>query len=243
MELSEYGRMEQEEQNYWWHIGRREVLQKVLGKHIPQGQNLDILDMGCGTGINYGWLKNWGRVMGLDTSVEALEYCRNKHVYDELVQTDGTNLSFDSQFDLLTAFDVLEHIQDDVSALRNWYTTLKTNGYVFITVPAYQWLFSAHDKALHHHRRYSAKELKQKFEQAGFNIKFISPFFWFTFPMVVLVRLLTKKSKPKTSYVETPGALGRFLISLSKSEANFLARGDSLPWGSSILVIAQKVER
>lgn len=241
MELSEYGRMEQEERNYWWHIGRREVLQKVLGRYLPPAKNLDILDVGCGTGVNYNWLKNWGRVTGLDTSTEALEYCRNKQVYDELIQTDGTNLAFDSRFDLVTSFDVLEHIQDDMSALQNWHAALKPNGYIFITVPAYQWLFSAHDKALHHQRRYSAKELREKFAQAGFGIKFISPFFWFTFPMVMLVRLLTKKSTPKTSYVSTPGTLGKFLISLSKSEANFLDKGDPLPWGSSILVLAEKI--
>jgi SAM-dependent methyltransferase len=202
--------------------------------------NLTILDVGCGTGINFDWLKQWGKVTGLDTSSDALQYCRDKQVYDELVQTDGTHLPFRGQFDLITAFDVLEHIPDDIGALQSWSTALKPNGYVFITVPAYQWLFSAHDKALHHQRRYSAKELKLKFEQTGFKIKFISPFFFFTFPMVMLVRLFTKNAQPKTSYVKTSSATSKFLINLSNSEANFLARGDKLPWGSSILVLAQK---
>ncbi len=240
MELPEIAKMEQEERNYWWHIGRREVLQKVLGKYLPPNNNLDILDIGCGTGINYLWLKEWGKVIGADVSTDALEYCRFKRAYDSLIQIDGTSIPTNTQFDLITAFDVLEHIEDDISALSSWHQALKPNGYVFITVPAYQWLFSAHDKALQHYRRYSAKELKQKFAQAGFDTKFISPFFWFTFPMVVLVRLLTKKSKPKTSYVETPGMLGKFLINLSKSEANFLSHGDPLPWGSSLLAIATK---
>ncbi len=241
MELSEYGRMEQEEQNYWWHIGRREVLQKVLGKHIPQGQNLDILDVGCGTGINYNWLKNWGRVTGLDTSAEALDYCRNKHVYDELIQTDGTNLSFDSQFDLLTAFDVLEHIQDDISALRNWYTTLKPNGYVFITVPAYQWMWTGHDKALHHQRRYNPADLKRKLEQVGFKVVLLSPFFFFVFPVFVAVRFIMGR-KEKTTYETASEAThtSGILVWLSKIEAWWLSHNWRLPWGSSLVVLAQK---
>ena len=242
MELAEYAQMERQERNYWWHVGRRAVLTKVLAANLPLDQNLQILDVGCGTGINFSWLKQWGKITGLDTSSEALDYCRSKHVYDELVQTDGTNLSLNVRFDLITAFDVLEHIPNDIGALQSWSMALKPNGYVFITVPAYQWLFSAHDKALHHQRRYSAKELKQKFTEAGFVVKFISPFFYFTFPMVMLVRLFTKQAKPKTSYVEAPGPLSPFLINLSKSEASFLARGNQLPWGSSLLVLAQKLD-
>lgn len=240
MELVEYAQMEQQEQGYWWHIGRRAVLQKVLSAVIPPANGLQLLDVGCGTGINFNWLKDWGKVTGLDTSPEALQYCRAKQVYTELVQADGTALPPNSQYDIITAFDVLEHIPDDIAALRSWTAALKPNGYVYITVPAYQWLFSAHDKALHHQRRYLAKELKQKFELAGLTVKYISPFFYFTFPLVMLVRLLTKSSQPKTSYVSTPNLLGRFLINLSQAEARFLAQGNQLPWGSSLLVLAQK---
>jgi len=240
MELAEYAQMEQQEQNYWWHIGRRKVLQQVLWKRIPQGQNLDILDVGCGTGINYHWLKSWGRVVGLDPSPEALSYCRTKQVYDDLIQADGADLPYHQQFDLITAFDVLEHIPDDRLALQSWFATLKPNGSVYLTVPAYQWLFSAHDKALHHQRRYSTRELSQKLKQVGFKIKFISPFFWFTFPLVVLVRLLTKASPPKTSYVATSSGLSQLLVKLSSLEANFLSAKHQLPYGSSIVVLATK---
>ncbi|MFA5009623.1 MAG: class I SAM-dependent methyltransferase [Patescibacteria group bacterium] len=240
MELSEYAQMERQEQHYWWHVGRREVLHRVLAVQLPPMGKLEVLDIGCGTGINYIWLKQWGRVIGLDPSPEALAYCREHHAYDELVQADGTNLPFRGQFDLITAFDVLEHTVDDINALQNWHIALKPNGYVFITVPAYQWLFSAHDQALHHRRRYSSRELRDKLEQAGFKIKFISPFFWFTFPIVMLVRLFTKQAKPKTSYVDTPSLLGRYLIGLSGAEAKFLAEGNQLPWGSSILIFAEK---
>lgn len=246
MELAEIARMEQQEQNYWWHVGRRLVLRRVLAAFVKSNGSLNILDIGCGTGINFWWLKGWGRVIGLDSSPEAIDYCRNKHAYDTLVLSDASQLDeiprlrSGQGFDLITAFDVLEHIQDDTAVLAEWFTGLKERGYLFLTVPAYQWLFSAHDKALHHFRRYSAIELKQKLESAGFRIEFISPFFFFTFPVVVLVRLLTKKQPAQTSYVPTAAGVDTALVGLSRIEAAILVHGGKLPWGSSILVLAQR---
>ncbi len=240
MELAEYGQMEKQERNYWWHIGRREVLQKVLARHLPAGGQLEILDIGCGTGINYWWLKKWGRVTGVDPSPEALAFCRQQHAYDELIQIDGTDLGISGQSDLAVAFDVLEHIEDDRSALRSWRQALKPGGILMLTVPAYQWLWSAHDKALHHFRRYSVGELRIKLREAGFRVQFISPFFFFAFPVVMLVRLLTKGAPPKTSYVATSSLADKLLIGLSRLEANYLSKGKKFPWGSSIVVVARK---
>ncbi|AKM84827.1 MAG: methyltransferase type 11 [candidate division Kazan bacterium GW2011_GWA1_50_15] len=240
MELAEYGQMEKQEQHYWWHIGRRRVLQKVLASHLPIGGQLEILDIGCGTGVNYWWLKKWGRVAGVDPSPEALAFCREQHAYDELLQIDGTELGITSEYDLAVAFDVLEHIENDKVALRSWWQALKPGGYLMITVPAHQWLWSAHDKALHHFRRYSVGELRAKFRETGFAVQFISPFFFFTFPLVVLVRFLTKGAKPKTSYVATSSWVDKILISFSRLEANYLAKGRGFPWGSSVVVVARK---
>ena len=240
MELAEYEQMHKQEQNYWWHIGRREILRRVLAKWLSPQDNKQVLDIGCGTGINYWWLKEWGEVTGVDSSPEALNYCRQQQAYDALVQIDGTNLELPDKFDLAVAFDVLEHITEDETALKSWWQAIKLGGYLMITVPAYQWLWSAHDQALHHYRRYSVGELKTKFRKAGFTIQFISPFFFFTFPVVVLVRLFTKGTKPKTSYIATTSRMDKVLINLSRIEADYLVDGGHFPWGSSILVIARK---
>jgi len=240
MELAEIARMEQQEEHYWWHIGRRLVLRSVLSAHLKPMGNLDVLDIGCGTGINYRWLKSWGEVTGLDSSREAIKYCKNKRAYDELVLSDASKLPED-KFDIITAFDVLEHIQDDTAVLTEWFEGLKGGGYLFLTVPAYQWMFSAHDKALHHFRRYSATGLRRKLRATGFEVKFLSPFFFFTFPVVMLVRLLSRHKTPKTSYVGTSSMVDTILVDLSKLEAAGLSKGIGLPWGSSLLVLAQKL--
>lgn len=239
MELAEIARMEQQEEYYWWHIGRRLVLRSVLSAHLKPLGNLDVLDIGCGTGINYRWFKDWGKVTGLDSSREAIEYCRNHRAYDELVVSDASQLP-ENKFDIITAFDVLEHVQDDAAVLTKWFEGLKSGGHLFLTVPAYQWMFSAHDKALHHFRRYSAIGLRRKLRAAGFEVKFLSPFFFFTFPVVMLVRLLSRRKTPKTSYVETSSVVDTILVELSRFEAAGLSKGIGLPWGSSIVAIATK---
>jgi len=240
MELSEYRQMHEQEQTYWWHIGRREILRRVLAKWLPPDGDKQILDIGCGTGINYKWLKEWGKVTGVDSSQEALNYCLGQHAYDTLSRVNGINLGLTSQFDLVVAFDVLEHIESDETALQSWWQAIKPDGQLMITVPAYQWLWSAHDQALHHYRRYSVGELKAKLRKAGFAIQFISPFFWFTFPVVVLVRWFTKGTKPKTSYISTTSRMDKSLINFSRIEADYLVSGGHFPWGSSILVIGKK---
>ena len=232
--------MEKQERGYWWHIGRRDVLQSVLSVHLSPKGDLKVLDVGCGTGINYAWLKEWGKITGLDPSPEALSYCRDKKVYDELIEAPGETIPGGKQYDLITAFDVLEHIKEDEKALRSWQAALKPGGFVFISIPAYQWLFSAHDVALHHMRRYSAEELRRKFIAAGLTPLFIPPFFFFTFPIVAAVRIFNRGSTPKTSYVETNGIADRVLIWLNHLEAQFLSNGGKLPWGSSLLVLARK---
>lgn len=237
MELSEYRAMHDAESNYWWHIGRRKVLQTIAHRFFTRAAN--ILDVGCGTGINYEWLQDLGTVTGLDDHDVALEYCRSHQAYDHLILGDATKVQGQQVFDAITAFDVLEHIEGDSEALASWYQTLKPNGLVFISVPAYQWLWSGHDVALHHFRRYTASELRTKFEKAGFKIKLITPFFFFTLPILALVRF-AKKNQEGTTYVDTPAWASKILIALSGIEAWWISKGVGLPWGSSIAVIAQK---
>lgn len=240
MDIQELSEMHAQEISYWWHIGRRRVLNKLLHRFLSLRHGQKVLDVGCGTGVNFAWLRRWGEVHGLDYSSDALAFCHQTQAYDELVQGDASNFDVNHAYDLLTAFDVLEHLENDSQALATWYKPLKSGGLIYITVPAHQWLFSAHDRALHHYRRYSVGELRQKLIQAGFKIRFISPFFFFTFPIVAIVRLINKNKSAQTSYQTTPPVLSNILVFLSSLEAWFLSKGVPLPFGSSIVVIGEK---
>jgi 2-polyprenyl-3-methyl-5-hydroxy-6-metoxy-1,4-benzoquinol methylase len=241
MEKAEYQKMHSEEQTYWWHIARRYLFDLWL-KRLRLPKSAQILDVGCGTGINLKMLSKYGEVRGLDISDEALEFCRQQG-FTNLAKGDAVTLNEESGnvYDLVTALEVLEHLPDDGQALKHWHRVAKPGGYLLITVPAYQWLFSAHDKALHHYRRYSMTGLIKKIKQAGWQIKKASYFMMLTFPALMPVRLLQKNALPRTSYVPTKTWLNNLLINLLKIEAN-LTRLLAIPFGSSIVVLAKKIK-
>ncbi|MDD5605870.1 MAG: class I SAM-dependent methyltransferase [Patescibacteria group bacterium] len=243
MDVQEVAEMHAQETNYWWHIGRRQVLGRVLGGFVSPHCNLQLLDLGCGAGVNFSWLRDWGQVDGLDNSPTALAFCRAHRAYRHVIEGDASNILTATTYDLVTAFDVLEHIQNDVVALQNWHRVIKPNGWLYLTVPAHAWLFTTHDQVLHHFRRYSALDLRQKVECAGFEIKFLSPFFFFTFPVFVAVRWLMRGQR-RTTY-ETASSQSRLtgvLVALSQIEASWLGRGWGLPWGSSLVLIAKRID-
>jgi len=286
MKKSEIEKMAIEESTYFWHVGKRLVVEGFLRQNFVKtekggeilAQNLKILDLGCGTGADFLVLQKFGRVSGLDISEVALDFCK-QYDFEELIQADAAtpnanpvilaspstdgrvrNSTFSrhsgevqnptsfrhpsegwdpEKYDLVTAFDTLEHLERDEQALRNWHDLLNQNGFLLITVPAYQWLFAAHDRALQHFRRYSRGELIKKVEAAGFKIVRASYFVTLLFPIILVQRLLTKNTPAKNSYASLPSWLNIILIGIMKFEA-WLLLGVNLPFGSSIILIAEK---
>ena len=145
----------------------------------------------------------------------------------------------DSQ-DMITTFDLLEHLPDDAAALREWHRVLKNGGYLMVSVPAYQWLFGPHDRALSHYRRYTRPQLVALLRQAGFTIIMSSYLFMFTFPIFVLQRLLARGLQRGTGYNPAPPMINSLLILLGRLEAA-LIKSISLPFGSSVIVLARKI--
>ncbi len=243
MEQHEYEIMAAQEETGFWHVGRREILRDVLGRYIPQHESRAILDVGCGTGGNMLLLKDFGNVTGVDFSDEALRFARN-YGFTSLLRASATELPLaDASFDVVSALDVLEHISEDRQAIAEVFRVLKPGGFFLVTVPAYQWLWSHHDQALHHVRRYSKADLLKKLTAAGFHIQEQHRFALLGVPMRLLQKWVwsfqkreTDAQKNKTS---APLDMPAFLLGFLRLEKRWL-RHVPLPFGTSIVVLAQK---
>ena len=248
MEKEEYKKLFELENSYWWYVGRRFIIKNILKKYATPGQG-QVLDVGCGTGMNLGLLSPYGsEVLGIDTSPEALNYCRQRGFSNVKIVGDLNDLKREygeNTFSLITMLDVLEHIEDDDSAIKNVYHFLDKNGIFILTVPAYQFLWSEHDTALHHKRRYTAKLLAKKLENNGFKIVKSSYIIVFTFPLIVAYRILKgifnifSPSTPKTSHVILPNFINNLLILPLKLEGKLIDFLD-FPFGTSVIIVAKK---
>lgn len=250
MEKIEYQRLHEREYIHWWNIGRRRVLEAALSRHFKSSSaEQKVLDVGCGAGGNILFLKNFGQVTGLDISEEALRFSR-KEPFANLVLGNAETLPFpDASFDVVSILDCIEHLEDDRKALHECRRVLKKDGVLLLTVPAHKWLWSRHDEALHHKRRYTRGELKKKIENAGFSVRELSHFVIPAIPFLLLkkcIRVIKKVLFPKkqeiidTYDVLLPPFLNSALI-LWISIEKMLMRFFSLPLGSSLLAVARKM--
>lgn len=243
MEKSEYARMAEHEQNYWWHVGRLEIIQTYM-KHASRNKsNSTILNIGCGTGGTIGMLEKFGRVDNVDASDDAIAFVK-KLGYRDITKVEDIDLPFqDESYDVVGAFDVLEHIEDHKSALIEWKRVLKDDGAIIITVPAYEWLWSEHDVSLHHRRRYTVKSLMTVAAEAGLRPERKSYAISFSLPLVAGFRyankFLNRKTHRETSYVPIPQAINKLFTALLRGEAK-LHNTVSLPAGTSVITILRK---
>lgn len=242
MKLNEYKKMYELETYYWWFVGKREILNVLFNKYL-WSKNLKLLDIGCGTGANFIFFQKFCSVSGIDISEESINLCKNRGINDVHI-CSAEKLDFpDYSFDIVTALDLLEHLDDDIKTLREAYRVCKHGGLLFLTIPAYQFLWGEHDEALHHKRRYIKSEIKKKIEGANFRIKKISYAIVFLFFPILCFRIIRKlfvrSKEPTTSYIVPPSIINNFFILLLKIEAKFLKYLD-FPFGVSIICIAQK---
>ncbi len=231
------------DETYWWFVGRRALLERVLGRFGKRRRKA--VDIGCGSGRNLQLLSHFADwVMGVDRSSAALKLAAS-HGFPT-ARGDGQAIPLaDCSVDLLSALDVLEHLDDDMGALDEFHRVLRPDGLLLVTVPAYRFLWSEHDEALMHRRRYVASELQVKLARAGFRALKRSYAVFFTFFPIVFYRLfrgLFPKDPfaPKASHVMLPAFLNDLLIGLLKFEA-WMMGAINLPWGTSIVVLAQRV--
>jgi len=245
VEAELYQQMRELEDRHWWFVGRRAIVASLLrNSGLPKDARM--LDVGCGTGGNLGMLSKFGQVIGAELDENAAQLALGRG-YAPIVRgklPDALPLAADS-FQCITLLDVLEHIEDDFATLKTMNALLTTGGQLLITVPAFPFLWGAHDEAHHHQRRYRATGLRQLLVDAGFEITTLSYCNSLLFPVVAVVRLLRRFFPAGDAGAELslpPASLNSLLTTLFSSERHLLRVG--LPFGVSLVVLAKKrVER
>jgi len=239
----EYTRMAEREKNYWWHTGRLEIIRQYLKLASNNGTKKEtILNVGCGTGGTLPTLEKFGKVTNVDVSDDAILFM--KELGYKVTKVDGIELPYKNDtYSMVCAFDVLEHIDEDVDALKEWFRVLQPGGKVVLTVPAYQWLWSDHDVSLHHHRRHTVSSIKRKAREAGLRPAKVSYAIAFSLPLVAGFRALNKltgrKVDSETSYVDVSPGLNKTFHSLLAAEAKGHKK-INFPFGTSVVAILEK---
>jgi SAM-dependent methyltransferase len=239
MQPSEIDKMHRLEENHWWFQGKKLLVEQFVVSSCIRGGKF--LDIGCGTGMFLKLFANYGNVFGVDVSAQALAYCREK-VDADLRLAAGDQLPFpDGSFSFVSLLDIIEHADDDLAVLKEAYRVCMPGGAVLVTVPAFRFLWSNHDVAHHHKRRYRLPELRRIGTEAGFTVERITYTNFFIFFPVLIKRtmLSTKHNGLESDLTETPALLNRMLLSLYRLEAFYLGKAD-FPWGVSLLMLIRK---
>jgi SAM-dependent methyltransferase len=236
-----YREMAETQQKHWWFRARREILARVIAR-LGLPSHAELLEIGAGTGGNLGMLRKYGRVSAVEVDSFASRYASD---------LSGLNVSYgclpdplpfaDASFDLVCLFDVLEHVQDDTNALRRVHQLLKPGGRAVITVPAYQWLYGAHDRAHHHFRRYTARQLYLKARDAGLRVGRKGYFNALLFPLIALHRLLRMATAQEDQHdAAVPSRLANGLLYAIFAAEKYIVPLALFPYGTSVLAVLER---
>jgi SAM-dependent methyltransferase len=241
MERAVFDRMAELDQDHWWFLARRRILKALIRRVVRPPQKARILEVGCGTGHNLAMLKTFGRVEAseLDRCARALA---NKRLPRKVKEAKLPDLSMFERngYDLIALLDVLEHVPDDLASLRAIHRRLKPGGALLLTVPANPWMWSAHDAAHHHHRRYSKAQLAKVIADAGFEVQLLSYFNSLLFPPIAVARLLGKLTGRESADDQLPGAtVNAVLNKVFGLEAGLIGRVP-MPFGVSLVAVVRR---
>ena len=231
---------------HWWFVARRRILLTILNRYIGAGPagTRRILDVGCGTGTMLTYLARFGAAEGVDIDSEAIEYCHARGL-TQVSQSTADSLPFaNNTFELVTALDVVEHIDDDLGVLREMRRVLRPGGRLLLTVPAYRFLWGRQDDINLHKRRYVASEVRDRLHVAGFEVQRLTYMNAVLFPAIAGIRLIRHvlPSPPglKSDFAfPAPRPLNGLLSAIFGAERFMLGRFD-IPFGVSIMALARK---
>ncbi len=240
MKESAYKELFEAEKKNWWFLGRKEQSLMLLRKFLPKNK-LKILDAGCGTGASIEFLKEFGDVQGIDISPKAIAFCQKKGLKNVSIG-DIRDLPFGkNEFDLVIGLDVLEHVNENKKAVSEFNRILKRNGFLLLTVPAFDFLWTGRDEYMMHKKRFSRPELQKLLEKSGFKVIKISyrGLFYF-FPLRIRILLFgTNVGYKSRNVINTNWLLNAVFAFFLKIEGFFMQFID-FPLGTAIIVLAKK---
>jgi SAM-dependent methyltransferase len=242
MERNVYHRLDQLEGEHWWFCARRRILKSVIARFAPRNAGLRLLEAGCGTGGNLRMLSEFGLLDAFELDDEARSIARCKLPIDVKSGMLPDGIPFKpGTFDIVVAFDVIEHVERDVESLAKLRDQLAPGGRLMMTVPALPWLWSQHDVTHHHFRRYTRSQLDSTLRRAGLEPLRISYFNTLLFPAIAAVRFCKKVLglKERGDDSMPSSFVNGVLKKIFGFESNLVGRVP-LPIGISLLAVAQR---
>ena len=243
MQQHTYAIMNRVEDSHWWYRGRRAILESFLARIIEKSKtrNPRILDVGCGTGGNLEMLGKFGAAEGVDVSDDALAFCRAKGLKAHKGLAEKLPFA-DESFDVVTALDVVEHLDDDAAGLKEMNRVLKNGGKTLIFVPAFMWLWGVQDDVSNHRIRYTKKQIVERLQTAGFKIERATYANITFFAPILAGRTLMKLTgiKPESENNVNISALNGVFGRVFGAE-KFWLKKFNFPFGVSIVIAAEKV--
>lgn len=248
MQYDEYQKMFEAEERHFWFRASRSIVERWLERAMCEaglGSDATLVDVGAGTGGMLGRIAGRARCIGVEYSPAGVAFCRSRGL--RVVRGGLPELPLrPAGFDLALSMDVFEHVEDDAAAVAAVAAALRPGGRLIATVPALQWLWSEHDEALHHHRRYHKADFAALLEGAGFEVVRLTYYNSLLLPPIAAARLLGRlRRKQRTEQVpssdvsELPGPVNEALFRVFASEKGLLERF-SMPIGASLLVDARR---
>jgi SAM-dependent methyltransferase len=230
------------EETSFWFAARNAVIVWAMRRHFPDVRSF--LEVGCGTGYVLRALTDAfpnAHVHAVDLYPQGLEFARARVASANVAQADARSLPYAEVFDVVGAFDVVEHIDDDIGALRSLARAVRPGGGVILTVPQHPFLWSSFDVASHHQRRYRRTELEQKVRDVGLDVELSTSFVSLLLPLMAAARL-SRQNQPRSIAEElrNPPSAERAMSAACRFELALVRRGVRFPAGGSRLIVARR---
>lgn len=243
-DASSYSRISKFQNTHFWFRGRNELICSQLKKYFSDA--LSLIEIGCGTGqvlraIHHAMPEM--KISGTEIYTSGLAYASQVLPDAEYLQLDAQSMPYVDEFDVVCAFDVIEHIDDDLRVLQQMYQVCKLGGGIILTVPQHRWLWSYKDEVAHHKRRYERLELEQKVRNSGFEVIAITSFISLLLPLMYFSRKRQQSAKStdlQSEYNISP-IINSFCLMCSRIENFFIKHGINIRWGGSLLLVAKKL--